>query len=178
MHLNRNRRGALEGLPLYLIILVVVAAVVIVILLGWLSTLNKPSLGNATTLVDGLAYTNGITSADATFTNLSSGACLVNVHTYGGAAVNVTTYDTHSNTLGGVTVTIGSNSNIDALQAAPGLSQTTGGNGQTSFASLTFQLQPDFNTGSLALSFQYSGGVAPGISSQSIAVDAPYGYSC
>ncbi|MGC8912343.1 MAG: hypothetical protein ACP5JR_02330 [Thermoplasmata archaeon] len=39
-----NRKGALEGLPLYLIIMVIIAAVGIAILVGWMYMVKKPEL--------------------------------------------------------------------------------------------------------------------------------------
>ncbi len=39
-----DEKGALEGLPLYLIILVVITAIAIVIMITWLSTMQKPDL--------------------------------------------------------------------------------------------------------------------------------------
>jgi hypothetical protein len=40
--LNSDDRGALEGLPLYLIILVVIAAIAIVIIIAWLNSISTP----------------------------------------------------------------------------------------------------------------------------------------
>jgi hypothetical protein len=71
---NRNIRwhekGALEGLPLYLIILVVIAAVAIVIIISWLGTVEDTELdsieisGTETdgTLVEGETYSITITA--------------------------------------------------------------------------------------------------------------------
>lgn len=39
-----DERGALEGLPLYMIILVVITGIGIVIIVGWLTTFQKPML--------------------------------------------------------------------------------------------------------------------------------------
>jgi hypothetical protein len=58
--LSSDDRGALEGLPLYLIILVVVAAIAIVIIIAWLNSIETPktfgtisSDPNQITLTDG-----------------------------------------------------------------------------------------------------------------------------
>ena len=48
-----NEKGALEGLPLYLIILVVVAAVAIIIIFSWLSTLKTEELAKIDLYIDG-----------------------------------------------------------------------------------------------------------------------------
>lgn len=183
MHLSRNRRGALEGLPLYLIILVVVAAVVIVILLGWLATLNKPALGTTTYSVDGSFQI--INSNSATITPIGNQQCnvVVNVPTSGpdkGVALQVSTFDTHSNALSGVQVLLQANSGILNLSASPGLTQNTGGSnaaGVAPFQSVTFEMQPGANTGSISIQFTYSGGVAQGQSTQTIPVDTT-GFSC
>ena len=46
MRLYGCKKGALEGLPLYLIILVVVAAVATAAILGWMKTIQKAELGS------------------------------------------------------------------------------------------------------------------------------------
>ncbi len=43
-NLRRDRRGALEGLPLYMVILVVIAAVAMVILLNWTKSVQHTDL--------------------------------------------------------------------------------------------------------------------------------------
>lgn len=51
--LSWDDRGALEGLPLYLIILVVIAAVAIVIIFGYLSVLRTEELAKIEVFIDG-----------------------------------------------------------------------------------------------------------------------------
>ncbi|MGC8912383.1 MAG: hypothetical protein ACP5LE_00405 [Thermoplasmata archaeon] len=43
-----NKRGSLQGLPLFLIVLVIVAAVGIAILIGWMYMVKKPELDHIT----------------------------------------------------------------------------------------------------------------------------------
>ncbi len=65
-----DERGALEGLPLYLIILVVITAIAIVIMITWLSTMQKPDLDTIEisgtesddTLIEGESYDITITA--------------------------------------------------------------------------------------------------------------------
>jgi hypothetical protein len=68
--INRNENGALEGLPLYLIIMVVIAAVAIVIIISWLGTVQNTDLDdieitgteNDGTLTEGQTYSITITA--------------------------------------------------------------------------------------------------------------------
>jgi hypothetical protein len=68
--IKQDEKGALEGLPLYLIILVVIAAISIVIIISWLGTIQNTDLdsieisGTETdgTLVEGQTYSITITA--------------------------------------------------------------------------------------------------------------------
>ncbi|MEM4160518.1 MAG: hypothetical protein QW531_00880 [Thermoplasmata archaeon] len=63
-----SRKGALEGLPLYLIIMVIIAAVGIAILVGWMYMVRKPELGyieiEVKDMVVGSTYDFNITAYD------------------------------------------------------------------------------------------------------------------
>jgi hypothetical protein len=176
MRLYRRKRGALEGLPLYLIILVVIAAVVIVILLGWLSTLQKASLGSSTVTVAG-TYSD-ITTSDATTTHFASGACFITVP--GGSAgsgvdaLKVDTFDTHGNALNGVIVAVQGGNGVDGLNVTPNYQETTGTNswpsGEVQFTSITFTMPENTNTGTIQLSLSYSGGIAANVQNPTISV--------
>jgi hypothetical protein len=68
--IHRDEKGALEGLPLYLIILVVIAAVAIVVIMAWMGSVQDTDLesieiaGTETdgTLVEGETYSITITA--------------------------------------------------------------------------------------------------------------------
>lgn len=179
MRFRRNNRGALEGLPLYLIILVVIAAIVIVIILGWLSTLNKAELGSVTFTVAGTKST--IDSSDTTVTQNapSIGECIVQVSPPAGdTALTVNTYDTHSNPLSGVVVAVtAGSSGILNLNVTPASQETTGSSGfatgQVQFAGIIFDLAPDTSTGIINIGVTYSGGIAQNTGGQTISVSAP-----
>ncbi|MEM3444917.1 MAG: hypothetical protein QXJ27_04665 [Thermoplasmata archaeon] len=63
-----SRKGALEGLPLYLIIMVIIAAIGIAILVGWMYMVRKPELGyieiEVKDMVVGNTYDFNITAYD------------------------------------------------------------------------------------------------------------------
>jgi hypothetical protein len=63
-----SRKGALEGLPLYLIIMVIIAAVGIAILVGWMYMVKKPELDHisieVTDMTIGNTYDFNITAYD------------------------------------------------------------------------------------------------------------------
>jgi hypothetical protein len=63
-----SRKGALEGLPLYLIIMVIIAAVGIAILVGWMYMVKKPELDHisieVTDMTVGNTYDFNITAYD------------------------------------------------------------------------------------------------------------------
>jgi len=77
--MSEARKGALQGLPLFLIVLVIVAAVGIAILIGWMYMVKKPELNNIS-----------IEVTDMTIGN-----------TYD---FNITAYDTNGKTLEGVEI--------------------------------------------------------------------------
>jgi hypothetical protein len=172
MRLYGRKRGALEGLPLYLIILVVIAAVVIVILLGWLSTLQKAQLGSSVVTVAG-QYSD-VTTTDAKVTYLASGACNVIVPLSGSVALTVQTYDTHGNSLNGVLVNVQGGNGVLGLNATPNDQETSGASpypsGEVQFTALTFTMPENTNTGTIQLSLSYSGGIAANVQNPTISV--------
>jgi hypothetical protein len=180
MRLYGRKRGALEGLPLYLIILVVIAAVVIVILLGWLSTLQKASLGSSTVTVSG-SYSDITVSGsagDASGTPVGAGACLITVP--GGAAASgsdalqVNTYDTHGNALNGVIVGVQGGNGVLNLSAYPQEQGTSGASpnpsGEVLFTKIIFTMPANTYTGTIDLTLSYSGGIAANTANPTISV--------
>jgi hypothetical protein len=128
-------RGALEGLPLYLIILVVITAIAIVIMITWLSTMQEPDLDSIEVEV---------TQND----NAPAGTI------YEGdpdAIVTITAKGTNGKELEGVTV---------KLEGA-GIAQTmkTDGNGKATFNPVTPDLPPNTYTGSITVTATYSGNI-------------------
>jgi hypothetical protein len=184
MRLYRRKRGALEGLPLYLIILVVIAAVVIVILLGWLSAVQKSSLGSTTVVVSGSF--SDITSASATFTSAGVGECLVTVPETGAPAntlaLTINAYDTHSKSLNGVIVDVQGGDGVLNLNASPTWQQTTGSSpypiGEVEYNTITFYMPPSTSTGTIIVSYSYSGGIANNVQDTDISVSAPNTLNC
>jgi len=66
---NRHKSGALEGLPLYLIIMVIIAAIAIAILVGFMLPLQKPNLSSVSIYANtgsGITYTNHLTFTSST----------------------------------------------------------------------------------------------------------------
>ena len=78
--LKKDKKGALEGLPLYLIILVVIAGVGTAVLVGWMMSAQSTELDSIE------LDRNTMTTSQRT--------------------VSVTAYDQNGNTLEGVTVTL------------------------------------------------------------------------
>ena len=78
--LKKDKKGALEGLPLYLIILVVIAGVGTAVLVGWMMSAQSTELDSIE------LDRNTLTTSQRT--------------------VSVTAYDQNGNTLEGVTVTL------------------------------------------------------------------------
>lgn len=176
MRIRRGNRGALEGLPLYLIILVVIAALVLIIVVGWLQFFNKPSLGSISYYVDG--NQNAINQTDATFTlgSPNAGECLVQVS--GAVALEVTATGTDSKPLSNVIVKVAGGTGVLNISASPDLQMTTGSNGQVQFTGLSFDLAGGSDTGIITLQVSYNGGIASGVSNPQISVSAPSADNC
>jgi hypothetical protein len=192
-HRMHGNRGALEGLPLYLIILIVVAAIVVAILVGWLTTLQHPAVnsltyglsGGTTQTISDPTYPNcGASSgAVACFTPQSDGSCLVTLNaggsttTYPGTVLVVTTSDKNGHALGGVTVTI-SAVGWTMTNVQPGFSVTTGqsgfGPGDAAWTTISGSIPPDTNGGaSISISASYSNGGVTSTQSAQVTLQSP-----
>ena len=188
----RHQRGALEGLPLYLIILIVVAAIVVAILVGWLSTLQHPGINSLAVNVDGAgfqdvkqnAYPTCTPSSDSgCFTLQTSGACTftVNPGSPGSGApaeaLIVTVTDKSGAALSNVQVTIAGVG--ISIAASPSTTATTGqtsglGGGDAAFTSITGSIpQGDPSGGSISVTASYSSGGVTTTGSFSIPVEPP-----
>jgi hypothetical protein len=103
--IGKSMGGAVEGLPLQLLIMVIVASIVIVILLAWLAPWqSKVDLGT-------------IESSQASVPNNAD------------TTITITAWDTKSNTMSGVTIEL-SGCNVGN---GTGLVGTTGSNGTCTF---------------------------------------------
>ena len=129
-----DERGALEGLPLYLIILVVITAIAIVIMITWLSTMQKPDLDSIEVLKG-----EGSTEPDGT---------LIEDHTYN---IVITAKGTNGKGLEGVSV---------KLEGA-GIAKTlkTGSGGKVNFSGVKPELPANTYTGSITVTATYTGNV-------------------
>jgi hypothetical protein len=107
--LSKDNKGALEGLPLYLIILVVIAAMAIVIIFSYLSLLKTVELDRLEVYIDGKE--NTITAP-------------------GDHEVNIIAIGNDGNKLEGVTITLSSN---DINKA-----KVTDSSGKADFGVITF----------------------------------------
>lgn len=182
-----DQRGALEGLPLYLIILIVVAAIVVAILVGWLSTLKHPAVGNISFNVGGggaqtlsqAAYPtcNSAVGGDtACFTPQAGGDCQFtgNPHPY---ELQVTVMDKSGSPLSGVSVTI---SGVGvSIVASPSASQVTDGNGNAQFSQITGDVpQNDPAGGYISIQVSYSSGGVTTTGSAQVQVEPPSAANC
>jgi len=183
-----GQRGALEGLPLYLIILIVVAAIVVAILVGWLSTLQHPAVGNVSFALDTMTGGSGspstaiscpaypscpVGTATAVFTQNGDGSCPYVVNSQsGGTALLVTVDDKSGHALSGATVTLAGTG--ISVNAQPALTQTTDGNGQVSFSGVSGTVPTnDPAGGSISISVSYSSGGLTTTGSQNVNVEPP-----
>lgn len=184
----RHQRGALEGLPLYLIILIVVAAIVVAILVGWLSTLQHPGIqtvaftvaGNGDQVLTEANYPSCVTSSDtACFTQTSGGGdCTFTVNTFAGSSgpLVVTVDDKSGAGLSGASVQL-SGSGIQ-LNAQPSLTVTTGQNGAPAGEAIWTSLSGtipagDGSGGSISISVTYSSGGVSTTGAGQINVEPP-----
>lgn len=117
---RRDRRAAIEGLPLYLLILVIITAVSIGIVLGLLSLAKPPQTLGAVTVdpqVIAVSDPNGDSIYDASNANIT-----------------VTVTDGSGNRLSGAVVTLSGNNITDTGGKKPFL--TTNSDGQAKFSGL------------------------------------------
>lgn len=127
--LRNEESGALEGLPLYLIILVVIAGVGTVILVGWMMGAQSTELDYIT--VD---YGTGPIPTGTT-----------------GRDITVTAYDTSGNELQGAIVTLSG--------CGVNLIGETNSNGVTTFRDVKPTLPPNDATGTITVSVSYTGNI-------------------
>ena len=127
-----DEKGALEGLPLYLIILVVITAIAIVIIITWLSTMQKPDL-------DSIEITG--TETDGTLTDAPG-------KTYD---ITITAKGTNGKGLEGVSVKL----------EGCGIAKTlkTGDGGKVTFQDVDPDLPVNTYTGSITVTATYTGNI-------------------
>jgi hypothetical protein len=185
----RQRRGALEGLPLYLIILIVVAAIVVAILVGWLTTLQHPGISGVAVNLDGnpgfqsisCPASGACTGSSANFiSNGASGTCTFDVYTSGagsgGYALIVSITDKSGNALSGVTVTLSSSIQFTAT---PSDTVSTGsssglGSGDAGWNSISGTVPANDNAGgSILVTASYSSGGVTSTGTASIPIEPP-----
>ena len=176
-----NNRGALEGVPLYLIILIIIAAIVVVIVLGWLATVQHPTIGSVTTTVAG---SSSMTISGSFTCSGTSYWCFTPINSTGGChytyqqsatqpAISILVQDNHGNNLQGVTVTLtsGSNLNISGANIA-----NTGSNGIAAFSQFSGYIAPNTQSGTISVSATYaSGGIQSSQNGGTIILDPPAG---
>ncbi len=138
--LRSDDRGALEGLPLYLIILVVIAAIAIVIIIAWLNTISTPkAFGTISSDPNQLTLTDG--DGDG-FSSTESGTLTIIVR------------DSENDKVKGATVTL---SGCDARFSGGGTAWAeTNENGEAVFIGLHLEVE-EGSTDSLSISVQKSG---------------------
>lgn len=174
---NVDKRAALEGLPLYLIIMVVVAGVVIVILLSWLSSVNHAGIGsisasfygkgNIAVDIGGPSCKTASTAYNLCYNSGSAGTCDFTNNpsaTANGEALVISVYDTKGNALSGVSVQLSLSAGFD-WGAIP-TSATTLANGSALFASLTGHISANTNSGTLTITATDSSGTSTTQSTQ------------
>ncbi len=138
--LSSDDRGALEGLPLYLIILVVIAAIAIVIIIAWLNSISTPKAFGIIS-----SDPNQITLNDNDgdgFSSTESGKLTIIVR------------DSDNNRVQGATVTL---SGCDVRFSGGGTAWAeTNENGEAVFITLHLEVE-EGTTDSLTVSVQKSG---------------------
>jgi len=128
--LKWDERGALEGLPLYMIILVVITGIGIVIIVGWLTAFQKPMLDRLETVEP--INREITTMADGSFSYV----------------ITVKAYSDKGKALEGVEITF-SGPGIDTKRITGAYGKVTiSGNGN---------LGENVNTGSIAITASYIG---------------------
>lgn len=178
---RNNRRGALEGVPLYLIILIIIAAIVVVIVLGWLATVQHPTIGSVTTVVAG----SSTMTVSGSFTCTSTSYwCFTPVNSTGGChyiynqpttapAIQVTVQDNHGNNLQGATVTLTASGSLNFTGSNIA---NTGTNGVASFSQFSGFVGPNTQSGTISVSANYAaGGIQSSQNGGTIIIDPPAG---
>lgn len=141
-----DERGALEGLPLYLIILVVITAIGIVIMITWLSTMQEPDLDTIE-----IELTGGTAPAGTLYTDEP-----VNI--------TITAKGTNGKGLEGVSVELNGAGFVQTLKTQSG--------GSVTFQDVTPALSANQYTGEITVTAKYSGNV-PITKTDSIPVNTP-----
>ena len=171
-----DKRAALEGLPLYLIIMVVVAGVVIVILLSWLSSVNHAGIGSISANFYGKGNiavniygctTSGASAGNLCYNSGTSGTCDFSNNTKAtanGPPLVVTVYDTKGNALSGVTVQLSLSAGFD-WGSVP-TSGTTASNGNVVFSALAGHISANTDSGTLSITATDSSGTSTTQSTQ------------
>jgi hypothetical protein len=129
-----NEKGALEGLPLYLIILVVITAIAIVIMITWLSTMQEPDLDSLEVEI-----------------NAKAGTPAGTIYEGDTATVTVTAKGTNGKGLEGVSVKL----------EGCGIAKTmkTGEGGKVIFENVQPDLPFNTYTGSITVTATYTGNI-------------------
>ena len=138
-----NERGALEGLPLYLIILMVITALAIVIMVTWLGTMQKPDLDHI--------EISGTESDDT----------LIEGNTYD---ITITAKGTNGKGLEGVSI------KLDGAEISKTLK--TQADGSVTFENITPDISSDTPTGEITVTATYTGNILV-TKTTSITVKAP-----
>ncbi len=141
-----DERGALEGLPLYLIILVVITAIAIVIMITWLSTMQEPDLDTIEIEITGSTAPAGTLYADEQ------------------VDITITAKGTNGKSLEGVSVELNGEGIVQTLKTQSG--------GTVTFQDVTPTLGNNVYTGSITVTATYSGNV-PITKTDSIPVNTP-----
>jgi hypothetical protein len=131
---SRDVKGALEGLPLYLIILVVIAAVAIVIIISWLTILQPPDLDYVDWTTDPELGPDGDMIAQIEYD------------------LTFTAHGTDGGKLEGVSIKL----------EGPGYQPKTlktGSDGTVTFNDVTAVLGPNVSTGEMEITVKYTGAV-------------------
>ena len=139
-NLCMDERGALEGLPLYLIILVVITAIAIVIIIAWLSSIESPKVFAQPT-----ADPQSIILTDDDGDGWSSTE---------NQSLTITVRDTSGNRIKGATVTL---TGCDISYSSGGTATTqTNEDGKASFNGLHIEVKEN-SASSITVTIQKSG---------------------
>jgi hypothetical protein len=138
--LSWDEKGALEGLPLYLIILVVITAIAIVIIMAWLGSIENPKV-----FKDPTADPQSINLIDDNADGYSSTET---------GTLTITVRDTSDDRISGATVTL---SGCDVRFAEGGTAtMQTNKSGEAAFTGLHMEVQ-EGSTSSITVKVQKSG---------------------
>ncbi len=136
----RNALGAIEGMPLQLMITVIVAGLVLAVVLGWTLSIQSPSVIKSVT-TDPTSVDLGNVPDDRAATKT-------------GVTIRVTAYDAKNAPIKDAVVTLGGavTNTLVRTDAEDGAVD-----GTVTFSGLTVSLPPGVSVGELALTIQKSG---------------------